>query len=101
MLLASKVPLKQIDGYAIAEAVRAICAQEECDRIIASGATGVTTRLEAMRLQSARSKDLDRWLDKLGASPSSRARIGLKPAPEKKVSALAELIAAKQGKRGS
>jgi hypothetical protein len=94
-LAAAAVPIKQADSYAITMAARCLYSVEEAEKLIGDGKTPAELRISALRLVSQNGKDLQRWLELICATPGSRARIGLKPAPEKKKGPLAAILEAK------
>lgn len=100
-LLAARVPLERVDGHALAMAVRCISAIEGAERIANDGESTTEQILGAYRLMSAYSKDLKDWLQIVCAAPGARARIGLKPPPEKKESKIAEFLARREARRGN
>lgn len=95
-LAGAKVPIKQIDSHAITMAARCLASIESAEEIAGDDTAQPETRLSAIRLVTQASKDLVQWLQLICATPGTRARIGLKTAPEKKAGPLAALLAAKQ-----
>jgi len=98
-LAGAKVPIKQIDSHAITMAARCLDAVEAAEAIAESADTPVEQRLSALRLKVQFGKDLIQWLQLICATPGARARIGLKAPAEKKIGPLAQILAAKQGRR--
>jgi hypothetical protein len=98
-LAAAKVPVKQIDADAITMAARSLAAVEMWETIEFDADQPIEVRTSAARHRAAAGKDLIQWLQLICATPGARARIGLKAAPERKLGPLAQLIAAKQGRR--
>jgi len=98
-LLGAKVPIKQIDSHAITMAARCLASVEAAESIAHNGEATADQRLGALRLAGQFGKDLVQWLQLICATPAARARIGLRPAPEKKMGPLAKILAAKQGIR--
>jgi hypothetical protein len=100
-LLAAKVPLRRVDGHAIAQAVRCIAAIEEAEEIGNSGEANFDQRLAALRLKYQYGASLKDWLDRICATVPSRARAVGKEVPEKKPGPLAQLLAGRQARRGN
>jgi len=98
-LAGAKVPIKQIDSHAITMAARCLDSVEEAERLSEDAGLEPDKRLSALRLKGQFGKDLMQWLQLICATPGARARIGLKPAPEKKTGMLAQMMAAKRGMR--
>lgn len=98
-LAGAKVPIKQIDSHAITMAARCLDAVESAEAIAENPDTPVEHRLSALRLKAQFGKDLIQWLQLICATPGARARIGLKAPAEKKMGPLAQMLAAKQGRR--
>jgi hypothetical protein len=76
--------LAHVDGYAIAQAVRCISAIEDAEEISNSGEANFDQRLSALRLKYQYGSSLKDWLDRICATPGTRARIGIHPKTEKK-----------------
>lgn len=73
-LEAAQVPLERIDGHAIALYVLAI------------HQTGVAVAASDTKLAARLSRDAIAWAGLIGATPTSRARLGIKPAMSPKPS---------------
>lgn len=98
-LAAAKVPVKQVDADAITMAARALAAVDMWGECELDGNQSYELRNAAAKNRAAAGKDLIQWLQLICATPAARARIGLKPPPEKKGGRLAELLAMKQGRK--
>lgn len=98
-LAGAKVPIKQIDAHAITMAARSLEAVEAVEKMFLDGDLTPESRLAALRLKGQFSKDLIQWLQLICATPGARARIGLKAPAEKKAGPLAQMLAARQGRR--
>jgi hypothetical protein len=98
-LLAAKVPIKQVDTHAISMAARCLDAVESAERLAENGELDPEKRLTALRLKAQFGKDLIQWLQLICATPSTRARIGLRDPVKKPAGPLAQLLAAKQGRK--
>jgi hypothetical protein len=95
-LIAAKVPIQQIDSPGITMAARALDSVEQAERMANDSSFDAGLRFNAIRLQAQLSRDLQKWLELICATPGARARIGIKAAPEKKLGPLALMLAAKQ-----
>ena len=98
-LLAARVPIKQVDAHAILMAARTLDAVEAAERIAEDGELDAEKRLTALRLKAQFGKDLIQWLQLICATPGTRARIGVGGQPKKAAGPLAQLLAAKQGRK--
>jgi hypothetical protein len=100
-LVAAKVSIKRVDSHAIAQAVRCIAAIEEAEAIGNDGDANFDQRLAALRLKYQYGQSLKDWLDRICATPGSRARISsMKPDPPKREPGpLERLLAARHGRK--
>ena len=95
-LIAAKVPIKSVDSHAIVMAARCMDTVRQAEQMSGNSKLEAKLRLDAMRLGNQAGRDLQKWLEMICATPASRARIGVKGDPEKKMGPLAQILAAKQ-----
>jgi hypothetical protein len=93
-LVTAQVPVKQADCYSIAMAAHCLTnvakwTQREQE------ATLVVDKIECAKLIARFQRDSQAWLFALGATPRSRAQLGIKSA-KKQAGPLAELLAQKR-----
>jgi phage terminase small subunit len=93
------VVIKQVDAHAVAMA--ADCLSEIADWGERKKAPGLslTAHLNISAIIQKNRAAVASWLDKIGGTPSGRARLPVKATP-KKAGPLARILAAKQGQRG-
>ena len=96
-LHAAKVPIKHIDGHAIMMAVECLDSVQQAEELMSDQDLEPESRLAALKCKMQAGRDLMQWLEKICATPGSRARIGVKAEPEKKGGVLAELLAKRNG----
>lgn len=92
----AKLPLKQMDSVAFTGASRCVYAIERASTIMEDPDADAETRVSAMRLSASLERDLQKWLEMIGGTPGSRARIGIRAEPPKKEGPLARMLAARQ-----
>lgn len=97
-LTAAKVPIKAIDAHAISMAATCLEAIQEAEDMYRDLKGVSSLRVEAMKLKARYQRDLQSWLNLICATPGARARLGMKPAPERKGGKLAELLAARMAR---
>jgi len=98
-LKAAGVPIKNIDRHAIMMAVQCLSSVKDAGTIFSDEDLEPKDRLMALRLKAQAGKDLQQWLQLICATPGARARIGLKVEAPKKLGPLAQILAAKQGRK--
>ncbi len=97
-MLAAQVPVAAIDSHAITQTARCLHAAEVAEEMYEDrrekeeGGPDYKARLAALSLAEKYGNQLLKWLDKIGATPASRTRLGIKPVPEKKESALERIL---------
>jgi len=83
-LHAAKVPIKHIDGHAIMMAVECLDSVQQAEELMESKDLEPESRLAALKCKMQAGRDLMQWLDKICATPGSRARIVKERAEEPK-----------------
>ena len=91
-LMEAKVPVKQIDMYAISQAARCLAGAERADALMDDPTLDGKGHLAALKLGQQFGKDLVQWLTLIGATPAARARIGIKASPDKPKGTLAKIL---------
>ncbi|HLK64734.1 MAG TPA: hypothetical protein VKU19_14915 [Bryobacteraceae bacterium] len=94
-LTAAQVPIQSVDAHAIEMAARCMDTIRQAEEISSDPKTEPGTRLGAMRLGSRAGRDLQKWLEMIGATPGSRARLGIRTAAPKPMGVLERLLAAR------
>jgi phage terminase small subunit len=97
-LLAAEVPVKGVDGYALAMAADALSSAAEWTQLKNSPEMTIETRLGISKLVQQYQSAARSWFDRIGATPTSRARMGVKVS-KPKGGKLAELLAARAARK--
>ena len=97
-MLAAKIPALQLDTATILQAARCLNTIEVAESFTESDDLDSEGRLKALNLQLKAITESGKWLERIGATPGARARIGIKPEPEKKESALAKMLKQREGR---
>jgi hypothetical protein len=98
-LEAAQVPIKHIDTHAIMMAVQCLSAVKDAADLFSDAELEPEYRIAALKLRAQAGKDLQQWLQLICATPGARARIGLKAEAPKKLGPVAQILAAKQGRK--
>ena len=93
-LVLAGVPIKQVDSAAIANASSCIASIAQWT-VLESTAPNLTQKIECSKLVARYQRDSQQWLASICATPTSRARLGLK-APVKETGPLAKLLEQKK-----
>jgi hypothetical protein len=96
---AAKNQLKQVDSIGLTQVARKLWAIEKSEAIAGNEDAPPEQVLAALKHMDTLDKGLPQWLHEMGLTPRGRAALGLKAAPERKLGPLAQLIAAKQGRK--
>jgi len=93
-LVAANVPVKQVDSFAIASCAQCIANVAKWTRE-EQKAQSLKDKLDCSKQIARYSRDAQKWLQELCATPYSRSRIGVKSS-DKKEGAVARLLAMKK-----
>lgn len=96
-LVEAKIPIKRVDGHAIGMA--AICLDEvrRWSDLAEKIGTSPEMRMQCAQMVARNQRDAQEWLGVLGATPKSRAQMGLRGKTEgKKLGAVASILQQKR-----
>jgi len=99
MLTAAKVPIKQVDCYAVAMAATCVSGVAEWTSNEQTSES-LREKIDCSKLVARYQKDSLQWLNLICATPTARARIGLR-STAKKDGPLAQLLERKKGAQDS
>jgi phage terminase small subunit len=99
------VVLRRADAHAVAMAAYSLGAIEELaiegELVLASSseaAAKAKAKYTIMQRTQIHQRNCEKWLDKIGATPVARARMGIRQAAAKELGTVAKLIAAKNAR---
>jgi phage terminase small subunit len=98
-LVAARVPIKRVDGHAIAMAAHCIQQTQEWAEIQAQPGQSGEFRRECAALVARFQRDGQEWLSVIGGTPKSRAQMGLRSAEQKKPSGALAVIQARRDRQ--
>jgi hypothetical protein len=97
-LAAASVPIRMVDGHAIAMAAHALTQAQSWARR-ESRVRKIEQKLECSRMAARFQRDAEKLLNVICATPSSRARIGLRATePKKNAGRVLQIIAARENR---
>lgn len=91
-LLAAEIPIRAIDTYAIAMAANCLTAVAVWTARGASPDLGTEAQMNVSRMVQRFQADAEGWLDKIGATPAARMRMGIKGPSKPKGGAIQALL---------
>lgn len=95
-LIVAGVPIKQVDKHAIAMCATCLDEVQRWSKIGDESTTEM--RMQCAQVVARNQRDAQEWIAVIGASPKSRAQMGLRGKTEpKKLGAVASILAAKRG----
>lgn len=97
-MLSAGIQAIQHDVGTITQAARCQWASELAEAYADSDELDAKGKLQAMTLLVKTIAESGKWQERIGATPAARARIGIKPVPEKKMSRLEKMLAKKEGR---
>jgi hypothetical protein len=100
-LMAAGVPIKRVDKHAIAMASTCLDEVQRWSKI-GDESTGSEMKMQCAQVVARNQRDAQEWLAVIGASPKSRAQMGLRQQEaKKKPGAVAQILQIKRQVSGS
>jgi hypothetical protein len=91
-MVTARVPVEHLDEAVITQTARCLDTIDECEVRNYDKALDPKTRYAYMSLQLKAIAECGKWLERICATPGSRARIGVKPVQEKKMGELERIM---------
>lgn len=98
-MIAAKIPTTQLDAETILQTARCLYAIEEAEQYSQSDELDTKARFTALSLKLKAIAESGKWLDRIGATPGARARLGMKAPVDKPMGPLAKIMAQKERTR--
>lgn len=97
-LVGAKVPIKKVDGHAIAMAAYCINATQEWTEKEKAPSLTPKDALEISRMIARFQRDAQAWMAAICATPQARARIGLRSTEKPKADTVKKILEARQAR---